>query len=355
MKKKIFHIIPSLTYGGAERQLLNLVNSQKNFKHIILVLVFLDQDFLRQYNTDSFRIINCTEYNWIKKIRESKWLIDKHKPDLIQGWMYHACLFTCFLSYKKIPIIWNIRRTDVSLSSLKFVTFIIVRILSKLSYIIPSAIIYCAHSAMNSHHMIKFNTKKSELIFNGLSLSKNFYFEDKSKSEVIELGFIGRNVAEKNFKVFIKFLDYLDLNKVKVNVSVVGRGYKKFNSLQTKYHFVKINFLGEVLNIHEIYLKIDFLFSTSITEGFPNVIAEAMSYGSIPVFTDVGDSKFVASNYGVIIDSEDAEKIYESFNKALELRNEDHIRLMAEDIRQKFSQKKTNQLYANVWHKLLKS
>ena len=353
MKSKVLHIIPSLTFGGAERQLLNLVNTESHFDHVVIALINVDKNLVEQYDNSSLKIINFSSFNWVKKILELKKILKKIKPKVIQSWMYHACLISCLLFKKNIPIIWNIRRTDISLNSLKFKTYIIVKILALLSYIIPAKIIYCENSAMESHLLSRFDHKKSEIIFNGINLKKGYPFSRIKTSEILEVGFVGRNVPEKNFLGFLEFLNYLEKKETHIKVSIIGRGYEKYYT--TKFKFVEIVFYGEVVSIENFYIKFDFLFSTSFTEGFPNVIVEAMAYGAIPLYTDVGDAKFVANNFGLVMNSLKPSVMHRELTNATELLNKKYIDRMIKSTRNKFSQEKTNACYQDLWSSVIKN
>ena len=55
-------------------------------------------------------------------------------------------------------------------------------------------------------------------------------------------------------------------------------------------------------NVHSLFKSVDIsLLLSSFGEGFPNVIAESMLYGTIPITTDVGDSSVIVSNLGTIL------------------------------------------------------
>lgn len=56
----------------------------------------------------------------------------------------------------------------------------------------------------------------------------------------------------------------------------------------------------------EVYNGLDRLCSASRSEGFPNVVAEAMACGVPCGVTDVGDSARVAGRYGVAVPPGDA-------------------------------------------------
>lgn len=353
MKKKIFHIIPSLSFGGAEKQLLNLVTSDNDFIHTIITLLNVDNKLLKQYDLNSIDIINLSSKSWIKKALEINKILTHNKPNIIQTWMYHSCFLSLTFFKKGIPIVWNIRRTDISKNSLKLLTFFVVRFLSILSYFIPAGIVYCANSAKESHSLAKFSNKNSKVIFNGLDLKQNYNYENIKKLEVPTIIFVGRNVKEKNFTSFINFLDYLEKKNQKLKVYVLGRDYEGYHSYKFKYKFIDLNFLGEISNINAFYSKSEFLISTSLTEGFPNVIAESMSLGVTPIYTDVGDSKNIANNFGVMIRSFNPESMHSSLVMAFEKRNEKIIREMVNFTRTKYSQESTNKAYRSFWMDLI--
>ena len=53
------------------------------------------------------------------------------------------------------------------------------------------------------------------------------------------------------------------------------------------------------ISVHELFSKSDIsLLLSTYGESFPNVIAEAMLYGTFPIATDVGDIKSIIENFG---------------------------------------------------------
>jgi glycosyltransferase involved in cell wall biosynthesis len=68
--------------------------------------------------------------------------------------------------------------------------------------------------------------------------------------------------------------------------------------------------LGQRSDLPAIYAAADFALSTSaFGEGFPNVIAEAMAAGLPVIATDVGDSRWIVGNYGLVTPPRDTDKL----------------------------------------------
>jgi glycosyltransferase involved in cell wall biosynthesis len=63
----------------------------------------------------------------------------------------------------------------------------------------------------------------------------------------------------------------------------------------------RVHFLGEVRDISAVQAALDIAVSSSIREGFPNAIGEAMASAVPCVVTDVGDSKFVIGSAGFVV------------------------------------------------------
>jgi glycosyltransferase involved in cell wall biosynthesis len=82
----------------------------------------------------------------------------------------------------------------------------------------------------------------------------------------------------------------------------------------------KLLWIGTRADMPDIYNSLDLLVSASIFgEGFPNVIAEAMSCGVPCVATDVGDSRLIVGDTGFIVPPKEpgllAEKLVEMIER----------------------------------------
>lgn len=79
------------------------------------------------------------------------------------------------------------------------------------------------------------------------------------------------------------------------------------------------------------YLQSEFVIQTSISEGFPNALCEAMSHGCIPVVSPVGAMPTIVENIGIIVPRRDRNEFSKAISRALSLNNEqkNDLRLLA--------------------------
>ena len=80
--------------------------------------------------------------------------------------------------------------------------------------------------------------------------------------------------------------------------------------------------LGYRKDIPSLLKTIDIFCLHSVSEGFPNVLGEAMSAGLPSVVTDVGDSKYILGNGGFVVPKKDSNSLS---NELLKLLNMSHI------------------------------
>jgi glycosyltransferase involved in cell wall biosynthesis len=82
----------------------------------------------------------------------------------------------------------------------------------------------------------------------------------------------------------------------------------------------RFRFLGERADIPDLMQAMDVLcMSSSWGEAFPNVIGESMACGVPCVVTDVGDSRYIVGETGVVVPALDSQALESSLNYVLNL------------------------------------
>lgn len=325
MSKKIVHVIIGLTAGGAELMLERLIlNSSKHhqqFEHSVISLTNLDIVGPKlQKQGIQVHSLGMTSLGTLPltlfKLRN---LIKKIKPDVVQTWMYHADLLGGLaaksLGIKKI--IWGIRNTELNTSK-SLSRRAITQLCSKLSYSIPSHIVCVANTAMQTH--VKqggYDQSKMIVIPNGFDTNR--FKPDETQRNTLRgklninpdelvIGSIGRFDPVKNHANFIKACIKLLEEGFKFKVLLAGRDVdlknptisKLFKDASLQEYFI---FLGEITDTPSFYNAIDIFCLCSTTEGFPNVLGEAMACAKVCLTTDAGDAWLILADNGFRINS----------------------------------------------------
>lgn len=326
MRKKVLHVITNFSaLGGAEMMLQKLILAQPEYDHYLISLINLSdiyEESLKQVKLS--KALNWKITNTAKTISRLAKEVDRIQPDVIQSWMYHANFMVtiansfCRQSY---PIYWGIHHSLNSISEESLSTKVAIYLNKYLSKK-ATGIVYCAQSSLKQHKQFGFENKNQVFIPNGIDLEK-FRFVERDFSNPITVGFVGRNHKAKGipylFEVMSAFKD-----DPRIEFRVAGKGLslkdKEIEDLSKKFVIgTNVTLLDAVKEMEAFYHGIDVLLMTSITEGFPNVLIEAMATGAICISTDVGDARYIINDNGHIADILNTSDLIDCINKYLKL------------------------------------
>lgn len=125
-----------------------------------------------------------------------------------------------------------------------------------------------------------------EVISNGIDIpALNEPISKESKS--LNIGFVGRWSEEKRPELFLQIADQFKEHR-DIQWTMAGSGLKHRNKQINAAGVKSLNQINDKKLLINHYKELHVILITSIYEGFPMVLMEAMAYGVIPVCTNVG-------------------------------------------------------------------
>lgn len=364
--KKILHIITGLGDGGAEGVLSRLCLYNDSSKHTVISLMGDGKygPILRDGGVEVICLgLEQSRFSLRAFLNLIK-IIKKKQPDVVQTWMYHADLIggiAARLAGIK-NIFWGVRTSDISSGS--FSTKLVARVCSITSNIIPSKIICCAESALQSHKKLGYSKEKLLVIQNGYDFQQ-FNCEKilpyKIASDYrVQFGMVGRYAPQKDHSNLIRALKIVDESFKNWECHLIGRGLDSEN-MELKSEIKACELEGKIFldgqsdNMPKTMKLLDIHILSSLIEGFPNVIAEAMACGVVCISTDVGDAKHIIGDTGWVVRPKASKSLAEAildavmnFNNTPEEWNR-RRELAKERVLNNFSLEKMIRAYNDAW------
>ncbi|MCM4172553.1 glycosyltransferase family 4 protein [Arenibacter sp. TNZ] len=324
-KQKIAFVIPSLGAGGAERVVSTLANALiKNYEVYIITFIKivpfykLHKDVQLVHCVDkitpSRNIFNALKSNYIllKKINA---IVKKEKIQLLIGFLTSANVLSVLAAKSNsIPCIISERNNPNKNKVNKFW-----KILKNFSYHKANFLVVQTKE-IKEYYVSSVTEEKLIILPNPISDELSLKRDKKALKENIILN-VGRLTRQKAQDVLIKSFSRIDDKNWKL--LIIGEGPKKkdYEQLVEKLDLKdRVLIKSKTKNIDKYYNSCSIFAFSSIFEGFPNALIEAMHFGIPCISTDcpTGPSELIEDGInGFLIPMNNEEVLTEKINQLI--------------------------------------
>ncbi|RVN27885.1 glycosyltransferase family 4 protein [Sinorhizobium meliloti] len=331
----IMHVITNFTASaGAETMLARLLRGATDERVVVVSLIGVSERNRRLADNPRVAYVSLGAASLTAlpgAVLRLARLIRKEQPDVILCWMYHAMVagtLAAGMARHRAPVFWNVRQSlddPASLTRSSRVAIAAAKLLSQR----PSGIIYNSARALDLHRAYGYANRNAVVIPNGFDLPQLAAPEPRTARRI---GIVGRFHPQKDHGTFFKAAAQVVKTHPQAVFSAAGNGLVRDNPAvielmaQAGLPAHAVDLRGEVSDMPEFYQSIDLLVLSSRTEGFPNVIAEAMSFGKPIVTTDVGDAAAVAGKAGIAVPARDPQALADAMRAFLDLPEAEYAR-----------------------------
>jgi len=313
---RIAHVINLKSWGGAELVLLRLLadGNHQAFEHLVVSLSVPGPELDRFASAGietwalGFRSPVTTPWHLLRLRRR----LGEFAPHVVQTWMYHADLLGGLAA--QAPVCWNIRRTTPG-DSVKRATGLTAGLCARLSHRLPTRIVCCGQAAQRHHAALGYAADRMVVIPNGFdthlwrpdpALRKEVRRELGVGDDVLLVGLMARYMPVKNHALFLQAASLVARVRDDVQFVCCGRdvgpAHGAFAAAVAAAGLTdRVHALGHRGDLPRLNAALDVACSSSLQEGFPNVVGEAMACGVPCVVTDVGDSALLVGDTGKVV------------------------------------------------------
>lgn len=373
----VVHVIVGMNVGGAELMLRRLILTQHaqqfGVAHKIISLTSVGE-VGAQLQAEGVSVTSLGMRSVLQvplAFFRLVGLLRRLRPDVVQTWMYHADLLGGLAARLAgcRHVIWGIRTTDIGKGGSR-ATALVRWLCSRLSCWVPRRIVCAASAARRLHAAIGYCADRMVVIPNGFDLTSLQASSAEVASlrdacglgaNVLVVGTLGRFNAVKDQQNFVCAAGVLAQHYPAVRFLLVGRGCDAANGVLSAWIAAtgfpqRFVLLGERQDAPVCLAAMDVFALPSRTEGFPNVLAEAMAMGLPCVSTDVGDAAVVLGDCSEVVPPEDAQALARALARLLDMPAQQRAALGAAGrnrIEQEFSMARCAERFAAVYEDVL--
>lgn len=346
----ILHLITDLDVGGAEVMLRNVVRKMDRSRFVNHVVSLTDHGALvGELRAAGIAVSSLGLRRGVpdpRALTRLAKIMREQRPTILQTWLYHADLLGTVSSFfTRVPLVWNIRCSVMDMSQYGVSSRVVRRLLSWLSGM-PSAVVVNSFAGRDYHRSLGYHPKDWVLLPNGFDVER-FHRAPNAAQEVrAELGLsnvpligtIGRFDPMKDYATFLDAAAIVAKSS-DAHFLMAGLGLESTNSwltnaLKDRGLTERVSLLGQRSDTEKIDAALDVFCLSSIGEGFPNALGEAMACETPCVTTDVGDCALVLGGTGSVVPPQNAAEMSRAILDLLS-RTEEERRALGRAARQR--------------------
>ncbi len=328
---KITFLIRALNLGGAQSQMSLLAQELQKRGHEVSVIAFYDGVHKQALLASGVTVHTLKRGRW--DILGFLWrlvrLVRSQSPDVLYGYLATCNLLTSFLRLftPKTKSVWGVRTANLKLEYYDWLARCLSFIEMKLAGLASLVIV---NSQAGRRHIIAEGVPAKKIVVIPNGIDGNRFYPDsparektraawKITNDEILLGIVGRIDPIKEHRVFLTAAHQLRQVYPKARFICIGESVNQHyqaslselsKNLQLQQSVI---WTGAQYDMLGIYNALDILTNASSSEGFSNVIGEAMACGIPCVVTDVGDSALIVGETGIVVPANDASALLEGW------------------------------------------
>ena len=337
---RIAFVLTEFVVGGAEMMLWKLVSrmDRERFTPLVVGLSPRVDVMLERFTSAN---VDCRVLG-ISRAREAPLgllrlaaALRQFRPDLVQGWLYHANIAASVASWvvsRRTPVMWSIRGAP-DWNHLDNWQKRLTRWTGRKLSPLPRRIVHNSLAGAVAHEQLGYAAHSRVVLPNGFDTIAFQASADARQAlrralnvqdDAVLVGLIGRYDPLKDHRNFLRAAGLLKQNYPRMRIVLAGERLDQSNEelgrlIRDMGLADRVHLLGLRNDMNAVTAALDISVLSSTSEGFPNVVGEAMSCEIPCVVTDVGDCAWIVGDTGRIVPPHDSDRLAHAIGELMEL------------------------------------
>lgn len=329
--KRILLIIENIGSGGAEYQICGLVVMLTKAGYPCKLITYIENQFYEPYLRQNGVDYQFVPKLWNKKTRvfRAARYVRRYKPDVVISFLLSPNKTMCLAKlFFKAKLVVSERNNNTCITRGDEVRFNLYRMADA---IVPNSNIQGKFICNN----FPFLSKKVYPIINFVDVNRFVPAETPVHNDILRIVTVARYTQQKNVLTYLKAIRMVKDMGLNVHFDWYGSKYNVAYYAEVEREYKQLG-IADYLMLHderkkieEEYSKADIFCLPSLFEGYPNVVAEAMSCGLPILCSNVYENPYIVEEgvNGFLFDPEKPEDIADAINKIVNLTHDERIEM----------------------------